>query len=232
MANPHEGHRSRMMKKVRENGFTHFEEHEILEVLLYYVIPRRDTNDLAHRLINKFGSLNAVCEAPFVNLCEVEGVGECVATFLRLMPEISRAYHISRVSNMKVINSTTEAGEFLSPYFIGLEKERFYMVSMDSAGKVLGMNLITEGALDYAAVDIRKLVEIVLQYKATKVIIAHNHPRSVALASQDDFASTKRIKNILASIGVKLVDHLIFSYGLGKDSPICEYISMAEDHVL
>ncbi|MBR6763104.1 MAG: RadC family protein [Clostridia bacterium] len=232
MAGTHDGHRSRMMKKVRENGFEGLEEHEILEVLLFYAIPRKDTNELAHRLIKKFGSLNAVCEAPMVSLCEVDGVGEAAATFIRLIPEISRAYHLSKVRNIKVIGSCADAGEFLSPYFIGLEKERFYMVSMDSAGKVLGVDLINEGTLNYAVVDVRKIVEISLQYKATKVIVAHNHPRSIALASKEDLQCTKRIREILASIGVKLEDHLIFSYGLGSDSPLSEYISMAEDGIL
>ena len=229
LASTHDGHRSRMMKKIRENGFEGMEEHEILEVLLFYAIPRKNTNDLAHLLIKKFGGLHAVCEAPMVSLCEVDGIGEAAATFIRMVPEISRAYHLSKVKNIKVISSCADAGEFLSPYFIGLEKEHFYMVSMDSAGKVLGVDLISEGSLNYAAVDIRKLVEIVLQYKATKIIVAHNHPRSIALPSKEDLQCTKRIKDVLGSMGVKLEDHLIFSYGLGSESPLSEYVSLAED---
>lgn len=229
LSSTHDGHRSRMMKKVREHGFDGMEEHEFLEVLLFYAIPRKDTNELAHRLLKKFGSLHAVCEAPMVSLCEVEGIGEAAATFIRMVPEISRAYHLSKIKSIKVISSCREAGEFLCPYFIGLEKERFYMVSMDSAGKVLGVDLISEGTLTFAVVDIRKLVEIVLQYKATKVIVAHNHPRSIALSSSEDLQCTKRIKDVLGSLGVKLEDHLIFSYGLDRESLLAECISMAED---
>ena len=229
----HDGHRQRMINRfLLEEGFDGFAEHEILEVLLYYVIPRADTNLVAHNLIDRFGSLAAVCEAPMVSLLDSPGIGERAAAYLKMIPALSRAYNISKVRNVRVISSAEEAGNYMRPFFIGCDVEKFYLLSLDSAGKILGMTLICEGDIDRAVVNLRKIVETVIMYNATRVIVAHNHPRSVALPSNEDISCTKKIARALETINVRLLDHLIFSYGLDEDQAEGEFISLAEDHLL
>lgn len=229
----HDGHRQRMISRfLLDEGFDGFAEHEILEVLLYYVIPRADTNRIAHGLLERFGSLAAVCEAPMVSLLDSPGIGERAAAYLKMIPATSRAYNVSKVKNVRVINSTEEAGEFMRPYFIGCNVEKFYLLSLDSAGKVLGVTLICEGDIDRALVNLRKIVETVIMYNATRVIVAHNHPRSVALPSNEDISCTRKIKNAMECINVRLLDHLIYSYGLEEDEPEGEYVSLAADNLI
>lgn len=221
-----------MINRFLLEGFDGFAEHEILEVVLYYAIPRADTNLVAHRLIEKFGSLAAVCDSPMASLMETEGIGERAAACLKMIPALSRSYNVSKMKNIRVIGSSEDAGNFIRPYFIGCDVERFYLLSLDSAGKILGMTLICEGDIDRAIVNLRRIMETVIMYNATRVIVAHNHPRSVALPSQEDIACTKKIKDALATINVKLLDHMIFSYGLDENDPEGEYVSLAEDCLL
>lgn len=224
--NLHAGHRKRMMERFLREGTNGFAEHEILEIYLFNVLPRTDTNKLAHRLIDHFGSFAAVCDAPMASLLQVEGVGERTAAYLKMLPSVVRTYCMSQVKSFRVVNSTEEAGALLMPYFIGRTNEELLMLSLDSAGKVLGITPISEGDLDHASVDIRKLVETVIMYRATKVVLAHNHPRSVALPSQEDIACTRRIVRALELINVTVLDHLIFSYALDESQPMGEYVSI------
>lgn len=224
--NLHEGHRKRMMERFLREGTDGFAEHEIMEIYLFNVLPRTDTNKLAHRLIDHFGSFAAVCDAPMASLMQVEGVGERTAAYLKMLPNVVRTYCISQVKNLRVVNSTEKAGALLMPYFIGRTNEELLMLSLDSAGKVLGITTISKGSLDHASIDIRKMLETVMMYRATKVILAHNHPRSVALPSQEDIACTRRIARVLELINVSVLDHLIFSYALDESQPMGEYVSI------
>lgn len=224
----HAGHRTRMTERFLKEGIEGFAEHEVLEIYLYNILPRTDTNLLAHQLIDRFGSFAAVCDAPMSSLMQVEGVGERTAAYLKMLPGVVRTYCISQIDHLRVINSTEDAGNILMPYFIGCTNEEFRMISLDSAGRVLGMTLIGEGNLDHSTVDVRKIVETAIMYRATKVVLAHNHPRSVALPSGEDILCTKTIMQALKLINVAVIDHLVFSYALDESRPYGEYISIME----
>ena len=222
----HDGHRQRMVERFLADGMKGFAEHEVLEIYLYNILPRSNTNELAHRLIDTFGSFAGVCDAPKASLMQVNGVGERVANYIKMLPGVVRTYCISQVNNMKTVSGSEEAGMLLMPYFVGTTNEEFRMISLDSAGRVLGVTLIAEGDLEHASVDLRKIIETVIMYRATKVILAHNHPRSVALASEEDIYVTRKIIKALELINVAVVDHLVFSYALDEAHPMGEFTSI------
>ena len=228
-AHLHEGHRQRMVERFLKEGPVGFAEHEILEIFLYNILPRTNTNELAHRLIDTFGSFAGVCDAPKASLMQVEGVGERTANYIKILPGVVRTYCISQVDSMRIITGSEDAGKLLMPYYVGSTIEEFRMISLDSSGRVLGVTLIGEGDLEHAQVDLRKIIETAIMYRATKVILAHNHPRSVALASEEDLLVTARIIRALELINVAVLDHLVFSYALDQDHMLGEFTSIMKD---
>jgi DNA repair protein radc len=219
----HDGHRQRMIQRFLHEGLDGFEEHQILEMLLFYSIPRRDTNETAHRLIDAFGSLSGVMDAPYQELLNVSGVGENTAAMLKLLPALTRVYQSAAVRDIRV-NSSAAAGEYLLPRFIGRRDEAVFLVCLDAKGQVLSCNLLHEGSVNSAEVNIRKIMSNVLKYNASNVILAHNHPGGVALPSDEDLATTRRIRDALAPMEVTLVDHIIVAGG--------EYVSLADSGFL
>ncbi|MBQ7492222.1 MAG: DNA repair protein RadC [Clostridia bacterium] len=219
----HDGHRQRMIQRFLQEGLDGFEEHQILEMLLFYSIPRRDTNETAHRLIDAFGSLSGVLDAPYQELLNVTGIGENTAAMLKLLPALTRVYQSAAVKDIR-INSSAAAGEYLLPRFIGRRDEAVFLVCLDVKGQVLSCNLLHEGSVNSAEVNIRKIMSTVLKYNAVNVILAHNHPGGVALPSDEDLATTRRIRDALAPMDVTLVDHIIVAGG--------DYVSLADSGFL
>lgn len=205
----HEGHRQRLKKLFREEGLDNFYDYQALELLLYYCIPRKDTNPLAHRLIDHFGSLAQVLEAPVEELMLVEGVGEHAATFLRLVTEISRYYLVNRSSQVKILRTIEDCARYLMPYFYGRRNETVFALCLDAKCKVLCCRELGEGSVNSASVSVRKIVETALTVNATSVVLAHNHPSGVAVPSGDDIQTTHRIAAALAAVDVHLVDHIV-----------------------
>lgn len=219
----HDGHRQRMIQRFLHEGLDGFEEHQVLEMLLFYSIPRRDTNETAHQLIEAFGSLSGVLDAPYQELLNVPGVGANTAAMLKLLPALTRVYQSASVKDIR-INSSAAAGEYLLPRFIGRRDEAVFLVCLDVKGQVLSCNLLHEGSVNSAEVNIRKIMSAVLKYNAANVILAHNHPGGVALPSDEDLATTQKIKKALAPMDVALVDHIIVAGG--------DYVSLADSGFL
>ena len=206
----HDGHREKMRRRFLGGGLEHFADHEALELLLFYAIPRRDTNPIAHALMDRYGSLSAVMSAPVEDLQKVEGIGESAAILLKMVPHL---YSKARLADAKrqdvILNSTDRAGRYLMEYFAGESHEVIYQLGMDRKCKVLFCKKLGDGNVGSAALDLRKLVENVILNNVSSVVLAHNHPSGVALPSEEDRQVTAQIRQALQTVSIDLVDHIV-----------------------
>ncbi len=209
----HDGHRDRLRARFRREGLDKFEVHNIMELLLFYGIPRRDTNETAHALIDRFGSLSGVLDAPYEELCKVPGVGESAATFLKLLPELCRVYMDDQARGVRIVNGTEDAARLLGSKFIGRRVEAIVLLLLDSKGKVLYCDVVREGSIHAVDVNMKEIISICSTYDAAGAIIAHNHPSGLALPSKGDLETTKKLCHAIQFIGVQLYDHMIFADG-------------------
>lgn len=219
--NIHAGHRANMRKKFIENGFSKSTPpHEILEMILFYSLPRCDTNVVAHRLLERFGSIAAVFDASIEDLKQVEGMGENSAVLFKLILAASRAYHEDVKSFASKLCSLEELGTYLISRFAGVTEEQFAVVSLTLDGKFLSFDVVSKGDLTAVGVSTRKVLEVLLRTHATSVVLAHNHPHGVALPSGADLSVTEMLGKVLNTIGVHLTDHIIIANG--------DYVSLAQ----
>ncbi len=209
----HQGHRARVKARFSKEGLDGFNEHQVLELLLFYAIPQRDTNEIAHNLLNRFGSLPQVIDAPVKELKKVEGMGENAAVFISLMKQLERYYHVNRAQKADILNSLDQCGEYLVPFFNGLTNETVYLLCLDAKRKVISCRAIDEGGVNSTGVSIRKIVDIALTENATSVILAHNHTSGVAVPSTEDVQATYQIAKALQFVDVTLMDHIVVADG-------------------
>ena len=209
----HSGHRKRVKAEVLARGIEGWSEHRILELLLFYALPQGDVNGLSHELIERFGSIAGVLDASAEELCKVKGVSEHTATLLKLIPALSGSYLQSRSEVRTVVHSAADAYELLAPCFYGAANEMSYALCLDGKNQIQGVRKLSEGCIDSTAVNIRRIAEVSLSMRASKVYLAHNHISNIALPSRADLDSTMVIRSALAGVGVELVDHLIFVDG-------------------
>lgn len=208
--NLHIGHRERLRKRFLEEGLDTFDDHQILELLLFNAIPRGDTNPIAHRLIRRFGSLSAVLEADPKDVASVEGIGDKAAAFLSMIPQVTRRYYHDRVLRDRPRLNTSEAvAEYLIPLMAGRPEEVFYVLCLDTQCRVVYTALVSEGTVNEAAVYPRHVVEEALRHRAASVILAHNHPAGTAKPSQQDHQLTKLLVQALGPLDIKVLDHII-----------------------
>lgn len=205
----HRGHRERVKNRFLNEGLDSFEDHQVLELLLFYSIPMRDTNEIAHTLIKQYGSLSAVLEADVADLMTVPGIGKNSAVFLSLMPSIARRYFKDRWGDKPQLNSTTKAGEYLVSLFAGRSYELFYIICLDAQNRVNHAALVHEGTIDQATVYPRLVVEAALRHQSHSVLISHNHPGGTLRPSAADIEVTKLIKSALEPISIRVLDHII-----------------------
>ena len=212
--NVHAGHRERLRNRFLANSLETFEEHEMLELLLFYSIPVKDTNEIAHRLIHRFGSLSDVFDADYNELCAVQGVGERTATLIKMMPELYRMYEKSKLNDKDVcLNSPQLISEYMSKYFKGLTVERLYVLCLDASGKKISVELISEGTVKSTIMNSRKITETVIRANAANVILLHNHPSGIAAPSSRDVDATMGIVSAMKAVGIKITDHIIIGNG-------------------
>ena len=210
----HEGHRNRLRKKFLTNGLDKLEEHEILELLLFYAMPRKNMNGIAHELIDKFGSLVAVFDAPFGTLQTIKGIGENSATFLKLIPEICRIYLENKYNSSNSNLSLKKCKEMLKMKFIGMTEEAVGIILFDAKGKIVYNGIINRGSVNAVDVYIRRIIELIIMYNACSILLAHNHPSGITTPSTSDINSTIRLNKVLSGLKVNFLDHIIVS---GKD---------------
>lgn len=210
MASRHSGHRGRVKSEFLARGMEGWPPHRVLEILLFYAIPQGDVNDLAHELIERFGSLSGVFDAAIEDLMAVPGVGEHSAILLKMMPQIGQAYVADRASKGELVRCTVDAVELLRPYFYGARNEMVYVLCLDGKNKALGVRKISEGTLDSAEINVRRLVEEAMSLRAARVYIAHNHVSNLAMPSLADWMTTDTLKPLLRAMGIELLDHIVF----------------------
>ncbi len=208
--NLHKGHRDRVRGRFLAEGLDAFEDHQVLEFLLFFATPQRDTNNTAHLLLKRYGSLSAVLEADPLDLARTEGVGKIAATLLSLVPSLTRRYEKDRVRQERCQLTTVErAAEFLIPLMAGRSEEVFYLVCLDTRCRVIVPALIATGLPNRAHVEPRKVVEAALRHRAHTVILAHNHPTGQARPSTADHRVTESLVHALRAIGINVQDHII-----------------------
>lgn len=210
----HEGHRQRLKGRFLEQGLDSYTPIQAIEMMLFYCIPRQDTNEIAHRLLERFGSFSQVLDASVEELCAVKGIGLNTATFLKMFPAVARYYEVDRAKlNDEPLLTTEACGAKLRPHFLGRCNETVFLLCIDAKGKELCCRLVGEGGINSAGVPIRRIVEISLAAKATAVVLAHNHPSGIALPSAEDISTTQRVATALEAVDVVLADHLVFADG-------------------
>ena len=211
--NLHAGHRERVREKFVKSGLDGFADHEILELLLFYANPRGDTNPIAHELINRFGSVSAVLEASYDDLVTVKGIGDAAATLINLMPQLFRRYSQDKADAVRNISDMKSAADYLVPRFYGFAIERVGVLCLDAQGRIKNFVFASEGSLNLAHIDPRRIAQIALQNNAESIILAHNHPDGLAVPSRSDIETTKSLINALGLINIRVADHLIISDG-------------------
>lgn len=208
--NPHQNHRARVRETFRKAGVDGMPDHNLLELLLFYSIPRKDTNEIAHRLIETYGSLNGVFNASYESLLSVEGMGESSALLISLVPGICRRYIESMSDKKKIsISDPESAKEYIVNKYYGCKTEIFYMLCLDALGNLINCCKLSEGSAGTVVVDKRIMLETALRNNADKVVFAHNHPNGVAVPSKNDLEMTYDFSNALSAVGIRLSDHFI-----------------------
>ena len=209
----HDGHRKRKKEQFLRHGLDAFADHEALELLLYYAIPRSDTNPVAHRLMERFGSLEGVFSASPEELEKVEGVGKNAATLLSLLMPLWRRMKSGSGSGDTILNSAERSGTYFIDRFLGVKQEELHEACLDAKGKLLACCRVAEGSVDSVSVNVRRIVENALRFGASNVILSHNHPSGVALPSGEDERMTLAVWDALHAVGIELVDHIIVADG-------------------
>ena len=212
--NVHEGHRERLRQRFLNEGLDNFYDHNVLELLLFYSIPMKDTNNEAHELINTFGSLSGVFDASYEDLCNVKGIGERTATLIKIMPELFKKYEVDKLKSDNVVLNTSElVAKYASTFFKGVTTEKLYLMCLDSNCRLLEFNLISEGTINASPINVRKIIKCSLDSNCSNLILIHNHPSGVVAPSRSDVDATVGMVDLLSKVGLKLSDHIIIGYG-------------------
>ncbi len=216
----HNGHRARMRERYYSSEFLEFNNHEILEFLLFFGIPRRDTNEIAHKLINRFGSFSSVLEATIDELMEC-GLSQSAAVWVQTVYGLTNKYIYDKNRDDKSIDCVEELENRLMDLLSGETEEKVVLVMYNAKGMELFMGIISEEENNWTDKLYSKLGELSVRYHATTMIIAHNNPNGVAAPTENDIDNTMKIFNSLAKLGARLNDHYIIAGN--------ELYSMVED---
>ena len=209
----HSGHRQRLKESMLQSEFKGVSDVNLLEALLFYSIHRSDTNEIAHRLLEAFGSVEKVFEAHFDDLKHVEGIGDNSAFLIKLINASAKRIHAGTSKKAVYVTGTAAAADIFRPYFLGEKDEVMLALYMDNASKFIRVEILGRGVVNSVSVDNRKLLEGAIRTNATAVILAHNHPHGVPNPSREDMNLTRKMREVLASIQVSLIDHLIYADG-------------------
>jgi DNA repair protein RadC len=220
----HHGHRQRLRQRFLTDGMGAMSEEELLELLLFYAVPRRDTKALAQKLLRSFGSLPELLNAPVDQLTEQGELSEPAVTLLKLAEALAQRQRSRCAGQRLVLNSTEKCGAFLMPFFAGAHQEMVYVLALDGQCRYLDCRNMLTGNVNTVSISIRKVVEFALEVRASSMVLAHNHPSGVAVPSKADIETTGKLKQALNAVDVLLVDHVVVA---GDD-----YTSMVESKVM
>lgn len=204
----HSGHRERLKKRFLETGFSGFNEHQIMELLLFYAYPRVDTNNKAHELINKFGSIPGIFNASYDELTKNGLLTESAAVLIKIILGIIPIYSSTQSKGMEY-NDSAKLKTLFEPHFIGLDHEELHLACLDSQLRLIDYQVISRGGLTSSNIDVRRLVEVALAAKSSNVAIAHNHPNAPSKPSSEDIHFTRNLNMVLRFMNINMTDHII-----------------------
>jgi len=205
----HSGHRQRMWERFKKEGLEGFSCYNVLEMLLFFSIPRSDTNVVAHNLIDEFGSLPSVFEASYEDLLKVKGIGPNSATLLTLVPQVTQRYLSEKTTEKLVFSDMEEIKKYIKAKYIGVKGEVAYLMCFDGGGRLNNCCKVSTGSVNCAVVDNRTLLEIAFRNHASNVVLVHNHPSGVAAPSKEDLSKTLELSALFRSVSINLIDHII-----------------------
>lgn len=206
----HNGHRQRLKNRFLESGFASFSEHEVLELIFFYALPRRDTKPLAKNLLEKFGSIQAVFEATPYELMKIGKLSENSAILFSIMLQSYEVY-ISTKNVKQTLDNPSVVNRYLRQFYVNEKKECFYIICLDGRKRLINSHLISEGSISETHIYARNIVEEIIKSNAVNVILAHNHPIGTCEPSSQDIVATKSIITLLEAISVNVIDHIIIS---------------------
>lgn len=205
------GHRERVKEKIRKIGISGMADYEVLEILLFMVIPRRDTKELAKELLKEFKTIENILNRSQEELIKHRGITENNYPYLKYIKELIKYIHYEQMEDNKVLNSVERTYSYLKATMGLAEKEIFKLIYLNSRNEVLGVEDLFIGTIDRSAIYPREVVKEVLRYNARSVIFAHNHPSGSLKPSTSDREITKKLKNILEPLDIRVLDHIIIS---------------------
>lgn len=226
--NIHQDHRKRMRASYAKTGIDVMDDHKIIELLLFYGIPYKDTNPIAHELIEKYGDLNGVLNASPIDLVKVNGIGENAALLIQLVHDIAIRYRDNNVYKKVNLASMDRLLSFVSLKYFAETREIVYMISLDAHGRLKHCIKVADGTPLNVVADNRTLLELALRYDVTNVVMAHNHPDGFATPSQADIKSTQAMATLFKTIDVNFIDHIIAAdnktFSFAMDSRYLQYL--------
>ena len=205
--NLHKDHRKRMRLKYL-SARDSLADHELLEMILFYVIPRQNTNPIAHRLLRRFGSLKGVLEATLQVLSTVDGVGESTALFLSQLAFLAARSESASPARVRLTSLRT-IGDYLTDLLQDEKKESFYLLMLDHTAEVIAFEKLLDGNISACEADARHIAEVALAHKAPRIILVHNHPNGSAEPSDPDVSTTRYLRRAFLGIDLVLEEHFI-----------------------
>ncbi len=209
MAGVHDGHRRRLMQKAFEIGLDKLEEHEMIEILLFHVIPRVNTNEIAHRLLDKFGNLYSICHASAEELISVKGIGTKTADYLKMLPTYAKLYELASNGKSPYLNTPEKLGNYCVTLFKDVHNEELYVLCLNARKQLLGRKYINSGDSTTVNVELKEIIRNVVEYNPTYVVITHNHPSGSLTPSNDDVVFTQNLREYLQRINIIVSDHIL-----------------------
>lgn len=207
--NVHKGHRDRLKNKFLSYGEGVLSEHEFLELLLFFSVPQKDTNELAHKLIKEFGSFSQLIEADYELLRNIDGVKDHTACLLKVALSCASKYISQKNDISKTKITPSNIGTFAKNLFLGHNEEASYALLLDKDCYIKKVKCISTGTMTYTPMYPREVVKFALSQNEPYIIMIHNHPNGTPQPSEEDIETTKTLINALSYIDVRLVDHVI-----------------------
>lgn len=236
MAKEHDGHRIRVRDRVSKEGLDNFQDYQVLEYLLTFVIPFKDTNLMAHQLINKFGSFHGVLEADAEDLKEISGIKDVAAHLITHLVDVFRFYEKDRAKDTIVLKNPGDAVGFVRKYLQDKLIEEMYLICVTAKNKIVSIEKVSHGNDCQSKVVMRSIIEKISRAKVSNIILAHNHPKGLPEPSDEDNKFTKAMVTNLALNGCHLLDHIIIAdngeyYSYRKSALIDKYFAEAAEFV-
>jgi len=207
--NPHASHRKRMRERYSKDGADSLKLHEFIELVLYYAIPRVNTNNIAHELVNKFKTFSNILEADENALKEIRGISDNTALFFKVLANAVKLYNLDKAQDTGDIKNKNYYEDYLLNYYKTETIEKVLLLTLNAKMNIISEDIICIGNVNSTKVDMNKMLKTALVNNASSVILAHNHPSGVAYPSPDDLETTKRILNIFNEVNINFIDHYI-----------------------